>query len=163
MQDAVAIKWIKSRYAALASLMDERMRRQWAAAEAISYGWGGRRAVSRATGMALNTIAHGWAELKSRKANHKSSCEPRLRKPGGGRKRTTAVDPELSAHLERLRRWWNKMGSKRHRGVKRLLITADGGGSNGSRRRLWKVALQNLAEQLGMPIHVCDFPPGTSK
>ena len=323
MQDAAAIQRIESRYAALVSLMDERMRRQWAAAEAMSYGWGGRLAVSRATGMSPNTIAKGRTELELRKADPKSPSEPRLRKPGGGRKRTTAVDPELVVHLERLvdpatrgdprsplrwtcksttqlaneltrqghpisprtvgrllkaagyslqsnrktkegsdhpdrnaqfehinatvtafqergqpvisvdtkkkeiigkfknngrewqpqgepeevlvhdfmdqelgkaipygvyditenqgwvsvgidhdtahfaaeaiRRWWRKMGSKRHRGAKRLLITADGGGSNGSRCRLWKVALQNLAEQLGMPIHVCHFPPGTSK
>jgi hypothetical protein len=323
MQDAAAIERIKSRYAALASLMDERMRRQWAAAEAMSYGWGGRLAVSRATGISPNTIAKGRTELESRKGNPKSLCEPRLRKQGGGRKPATIVDPELAAHLEQLvdpatrgdpgsplrwtcksttqladeltrqghsvspctvgrllkaagyslqsnrktkegsdhpdrnaqfehinatvtafqeqgqpvisvdtkkkeiigrfrnngrewqpqgepeevlvhdfmdqelgkaipygvyditenqgwvsvgidhdtahfaaeaiRRWWKKMGSKRHHGAKRLLITADGGGSNGSRCRLWKVALQNLAEQLGMPIHVCHFPPGTSK
>jgi hypothetical protein len=48
-------------------------------------------------------------------------------------------------------------------GAKELLIMADGGGSNGSRCRLWKVALQGLADQLGMPVHVCHFPPGTSK
>ncbi len=55
------------------------------------------------------------------------------------------------------------MGSRRHPGAKRLLIMADGGGSNSSRSRLWKVALQELANQLGIPIHVCHFPPGTSK
>jgi hypothetical protein len=301
MQDAAAIEGIESRYAALASLMDERMRRQWAAAEAMSYGWGGRLAVSRATGLSPNTIAKGRAELELRKADPNSPSEPRLRKPGGGRKCTTTVDPELAVHLERLvdpatrgdpqsplrwtckstaqlanelkrqghpvsprtvgrllkaagyslqsnrktkegsdhpdrnaqfghinatvtafqeqgqpvisvdtkkkeiigkfknngrewqpqgepeevlvhdfmdqelgkaipygvyditenqgwvsvgidhdtahfaaeaiRRWWKKMGSKRHRSAKRLLITADGGGSNGSRCRLWKVAL----------------------
>ena len=65
--------------------------------------------------------------------------------------------------VEAIHRWWKRMGSKRHRDAKRLLITADGGGSNGSRCRLWKVALQNLANRLGMPIHVCHFPPGTSK
>ena len=64
---------------------------------------------------------------------------------------------------EAIRRWWKKMGAKRHRGATQLLITADGGGSNGSRCRLWKVALQDLATQLDMPIHVCHFPPGTSK
>ena len=323
MQDAAAIERIESRFAALTALMDERMRRQWAAAEAISYGWGGRLAVSRATGMSPNTIAKGRAELELRKADPKSPSEPRLRKPGGGRKHTTVADPELAIQLERLvdpatrgdprsplrwtcksttqlaneltrqghlvsprtvgrllkaagyslqsnrktkegsdhpdrnaqfehinatvtafqdqgqpvisvdtkkkeiigkfknngrewqpqgepeevlvhdfmdqelgkaipygvyditenqgwvsvgidhdtahfaaeasRRWWKKMGSRRHRGAKRLLITADGGGSNGSRCRLWKVALQKLAEQLGMPVHVCHFPPGTSK
>jgi hypothetical protein len=55
------------------------------------------------------------------------------------------------------------MGSKRYRHAKQLLITADGGGSNGGRCRLWKVALHELASQLGMPIDVCRFPPGTSK
>jgi hypothetical protein len=55
------------------------------------------------------------------------------------------------------------MGAKRYRGAKRLLITADGGGSNSSRCRLWKVALQEVADQLGIPICVCHFPPGTSK
>jgi hypothetical protein len=64
---------------------------------------------------------------------------------------------------EAIRRWWNKMGAKRHRQATQLLITADGGGSNSSRCRLWKVALQDLATWLGIPIHVCHFPPGTSK
>ena len=64
---------------------------------------------------------------------------------------------------EAIRRWWRRMGSKRHRDARELLIMADGGGSNGSRCRLWKVALQDLADRLGMPIHVCHFPPGTSK
>jgi hypothetical protein len=60
-------------------------------------------------------------------------------------------------------RWWKKMGSKRYPKARELLITADGGGSNGSRCHLWKVALHDLAVQLGIPIHVCHFPPGTSK
>jgi hypothetical protein len=54
------------------------------------------------------------------------------------------------------------MGCKRYRNARKLLITADGGGSNGSRCP-WKVALQDLAAQLGLAIHVCHFPPGTSK
>ncbi len=323
MQDAAVIEGIESRYVALASLMDERMRRQWAAAEARAYGWGGLRAVSRATGMSATTIARGRTELETREAAPESPREPWLRKSGGGRKRLTTVDPELVASLERLvdpmtrgdpqsplrwtckstsqlagqlgrqghpvsprtvgrllkaagyslqsnrktkegnnhpdrnaqfehinatvvafqeqgqpvisvdtkkkeiigkfknngrewqpqgypeevmvhdfmdeklgkaipygvydltenqgwvsvgidhdtahfaaeaiHRWWKRMGSKRHRGAKRLLITADGGGSNGSRCRLWKVALQGLADRFGIPIHVCHFPPGTSK
>ena len=323
MQDAAAIEGIESRYVALASLMDERMRRQWAAAEARSYGWGGLRAVSFATGMSPTTIAIGRAELETREVVPDTPHESRLRKPGGGRKRVTTVDPELATSLERLvdpmtrgdpqsplrwtckstvqlageltrqghpvsprtvgrllkaagyslqsnrktkegndhpdrnaqfeninatvvafqeqgqpvisvdtkkkeiigkfknngrewqpqgypeevmvhdfmdeklgkaipygvydltenqgwvsvgidhdtahfaaeaiHRWWKRMGSKRHRGAKRLLITADGGGSNGSRCRLWKVALQGLADRFGIPIHVCHFPPGTSK
>jgi hypothetical protein len=62
-----------------------------------------------------------------------------------------------------IRRWWATMGRKRHAKAKRLMITADGGGSNGYRVRLWKVELQELADELKLPITVCHFPPGTSK
>jgi hypothetical protein len=62
-----------------------------------------------------------------------------------------------------IHRWWKKMGSKRYSNAQELLITADGGGSNGSRSRLWKVALQDLAVRLSIPVRVCHFPPGTSK
>ncbi len=62
-----------------------------------------------------------------------------------------------------LRRWWWHMGCKVYRQARALLITADGGGSNGSRCRLWKVEVQRLADELGFPITVCHFPPGTSK
>lgn len=323
MQDADVIQGIESRYAALSLLMDERMRRQWAAVESRVYGWGGLRAVCRATGISPNTIKKGLAELRTREACPAAMVEKRLRKLGAGRKRITAADPKLAAALERLvdpatrgdpqsplrwtcksttqlageltrqghpvsprtvgrllraagfslqsnrktkegadhpdrnaqfehinktvrnfqkrgqpvisvdtkkkelvgnfknggrewhhegqptevlvhdfidkklgkaipygvydltqnqgwvsvgidhdtarfaaeaiRRWWRRMGSKRHRGAEELLIVADGGGSNGSRTRLWKVALQELANALGMTIHVCHFPPGTSK
>ena len=64
---------------------------------------------------------------------------------------------------EALRRWWKKMGSKRYPNAKELLITADGGGSNSSRSRLWKAALQTLANRIGLKLRVCHFPPGTSK
>jgi hypothetical protein len=62
-----------------------------------------------------------------------------------------------------VRRWWQEMGVGRFPGATKLLITADGGGSNGSRNRLWKIALQALAEELGLGLEVCHFPPGTSK
>ena len=65
--------------------------------------------------------------------------------------------------VESLRRWWRNMGSRAYPEAKRLLITADGGGSNGSRCRLWKVELQGLADETGLSISVCHFPPGTSK
>jgi hypothetical protein len=65
--------------------------------------------------------------------------------------------------VETLRRWWEKMGHPRYPEATELLVTADGGGSNGSRVRLWKVALQRLADQTGLRISVCHFPPGTSK
>lgn len=62
-----------------------------------------------------------------------------------------------------IKKWWNKMGKKNYRKADKLLITADCGGSNGYRVRLWKLELQKLANQLGIEIHVCHFPPGTSK
>ena len=62
-----------------------------------------------------------------------------------------------------LNRWWLTMGQKRYPKATRLLVTADGGGSNGYRVRLWKVELQTLANTLRMPITVCHLPPGTSK
>jgi len=323
MQDATVIQGIESRYTALAPLLDERMRRHWAAAEAQAYGWGGVRAVSRAIGISPNTIVKGLAELAAREEDPEGLLGSRLRSEGGGRPRATDNDPELWEALERLvnpatrgdpmsplrwtckstsqlsselkrqghpvsprtvgrllkadgyslqsnrktkeggnhpdrnaqfehinttvtkfqrrsqpvisvdtkkkelvgefknggrewqpqgepeevrvydfvdkelgkaipygvydigenqgwvsvgidhdtarfatetiRRWWKRMGAKRYRDARELLITADGGGSNGSRCRLWKVALQDLATQLGIAIHVCHFPPGTSK
>ena len=322
MQLAFAIEQIESRYRSLASVLDERARRHWAATEARAYGWGGVSAVSDATGMSPNTIRKGLAELVAREGGADIEVSPRLRKPGGGRKRLSETDPQLSVELDRLvapltrgdpesalrwtckstsslaralslqghpvsaravaqllnvagyslqgnrktlegtahpdrnaqfehinakvkrfqqraqpvisvdtkkkelvdpyknngrewqrkgepervdvhdfpdpelgkvipygvfdlsrnegwgerghrsrhravrgaghRRWWHKMGCKRYPHASALLITADGGGSNGSRCR-WKVALQSLAARLGLPIHVCHFPPGTSK
>jgi len=323
MQDAATLRQIKSRYRALEPLMDERLRRQWAATEAQSYGRGGVSAVSNATGMSRNTIRKGLAELAVRKKNPRARVAIRIRKQGGGRKRLTETDPGLPQALDRLvepttrgdpmsplrwsckstmnlaealrrqghpvgawtvgamlkeagyslqgnrktkeggshpernaqfeyinrsveqfqqrgqpvisvdtkkkelvgpfknggrewqpkgepeevvihdfvdeqlgkvipygvfdlslnegwvsvgidhdtaqfavqaiGRWWQKMGSKRYPRARELLITADGGGSNGSRCRLWKVALQDLATRLGLPVQVRHFPPGTSK
>ena len=323
MHDAVAIQGIEVRYSALAPLMDERLRRQWAAAEALSLGWGGVLAVSRATGLSRNTIARGLEELQDRQHDPAAAVSAGPRVVGGGRKSCLVTDDELAAALERLvdpvtrgdpqsplrwtcksttqlaveltrqghgvspstvgrllkaagyslqsnrktkeggnhpdrnaqfehinatvrafqkrgqpvisvdtkkkelvgnyrnfgrdwrprgepeevlvydfidkklgkaipcgvydvtenegwvsvgidhdtarfaaeaiRRWWIKMGAKRHRGAIQLLITADGGGSNSSRCRLWKLALQDLSIKLDLPIHVCHFPPGTSK
>jgi Rhodopirellula transposase DDE domain len=62
-----------------------------------------------------------------------------------------------------LHRWWLQMGRKVYRQARALLITADGGGSNGSRGRLWKVELQRLADETGLTITVCHFPPGPRK
>ena len=323
MQEEAALLAIESRYRSLSVLMDERMRRQWAAAESRSYGWGGVRAVGSVIGMSPNTIRKGLEELAVRDEDPDAPVEPGLRRSGAGRKRHTESDPHLlqaleslvepttrgdpqsplrwtlkstaqlaqeltrqkhpvsprtvgrllndleyslqgnrktlegSAHPDRnaqfayinasvkrfqqrgqpvisvdtkkkelvgafknggrewqpkgepekvkvhdfldmelgkaipygvydisenqgwvsvgidhdtarfaaeaIARWWKKMGSKRYGDAKELLITADGGGSNGSRCRLWKVALQELAAKLEMPINVCHFPPGTSK
>lgn len=323
MQDEAALHAIEAKYRALSVLMDERMRRQWAAAESRAYGWGGVRAVSTVIGMSPNTIRKGLAELADRDERPDAPVGSRLRRKGAGRKKSKDTDPELLHVLESLvepmtrgdpesalrwtcksttllaqeltrqrhpvsprtvgrllnesgyslqsnrktvegdshpdrnaqfeyinasvkrfqqrgqpvisvdtkkkelvgafknggrewqpkgkpeevkvhdfldpdlgkaipygvydlsenqgwvsvgidhdtarfaaeaiRRWWKKMGSKRYRDARELLITADGGGSNGSRCRLWKVALQELAIKLRMPIHVRHFPPGTSK
>ena len=318
-----AIKQIESKYRSLSSVLDERARRHWAATEARSYGWGGVSAVSDATGISPNTLRKGLEELAVREGEPDAQITSRLRKVGGGRKRLTQTDPQLSEELDHLvapltrgdpqsclrwtckstrhlahelsrqghrisaravahllkvagyslqgnrktlegkahpdrnaqfeyinamvkrfqqrgqpvisvdtkkkelvgpyknpgrewqrkgepervdihdfpdpdlgkvipygvfdlsrnegwvsvgidhdtaefavqaiGRWWHKMGAKRYPYARTLLITADGGGSNGSRCRLWKVALQTLARRLGRPIQVCHFPPGTSK
>ena len=323
MQDATAIQRMKSKFRSLGPLFDERSRRQWAAAEAIAYGWGGVHAVSQATGLSPNTIRKGQLELAARGKSPNAPLPTRLRRTGGGRKKKTVSDPELSGALESLvdpmtrgdpetplrwtckstaqlareltrqghpvsprtvgrllraagyslqgnrktkeggshpdrnaqfehinatvkqfqrrkqpvisvdtkkkelvgdfknggrewrpqgepdevrvhdfldkklgkaipygvydltnnqgwvsvgidhdtaqfataaiGRWWKKMGRRRYPHAAELLIMADGGGSNGSRCRLWKVALQSLADQLQMPIRLCHFPPGTSK
>ncbi len=323
MQDLTAIKRMELVYNELAPLLTERSRRQWAAAEAKAYGWGGIQAVGAASGMSANTIRKGLSELANRAMNPDVADLGRVRQVGGGRKAQTVLDPDLSAALERLidpatrgdpqsplrwtcksttrlateltkqghpvsastvgrllraagyslqsnrktkegtdhpdrnaqfeyiqatvldfqhrgqpvisvdtkkkeligefrnigrewqpqgepmevkvhdfidkeagkaipygvydltenqgwvsvgidhdtarfaaeaiRRWWRRMGVKSHTQARALLITADGGGSNGSRSRLWKVALQDLATGLGIPIWVCHFPPGTSK
>jgi transposase len=323
MRDAANTQRIAAKFESLGAMMDERMRRQWAAAEARALGWGGLRAVCVATGMSPHTIRKGLRELDERTANPQTPIPQRLRATGGGRKRCTEADRQLEGALERLldpvtrgdpqsplrwtcksttqlakelarqdhpvsprtvgrllkgagyslqsnrktkegaghpdrnaqfehinttvrgfqkrgqpvisvdtkkkelvgnfknggrewhpqgepeqvsvhdfmdkdlgkaipygvydvtgnegwvsvgidhdtarfaaeaiRRWWKKMGCKRYRGARQLLITADGGGSNSSRCRLWKVALQELASRLGLPVHVCHFPPGTSK
>ena len=323
MQDKTALGQIESKYRSLSVLMDERMRRQWAAAESRAYGWGGIRAVSTVVGMSPNTIRKGLEELTAREEAPDAPLDPALRRGGAGRKKSTDNDPELLQALESLvepttrgdpesalrwtckstsmlaaeltrkhhsvspstvgrllnesgyslqgnrktlegksnpdrnaqfefinssvkrmqnrgqpvisvdtkkkelvgafknagrewqpkgmpeevkvhdfldpalgkaipygvydlsenqgwvsvgidhdtayfatqaiGRWWKKMGSKRYGDARELLITADGGGSNGTRCRLWKVALQELAVKLEMPIHVRHFPPGTSK
>jgi Rhodopirellula transposase DDE domain len=74
------------------------------------------------------------------------------------------IDHDTAAFaVESLRRWWSGAGWARYPAAQRLLLTADGGGSNGSGVRLWKRELQRLADELGLVITVCHFPPGTSK
>ena len=65
--------------------------------------------------------------------------------------------------VEAIRRWWRELGQERYTNPRRVLITADSGGSNGHRNRLWKLELQRLANETGMTIEVCHYPPGTSK
>jgi Rhodopirellula transposase DDE domain len=74
------------------------------------------------------------------------------------------VDADTGAFaVESIRRWWHSMGKESYPKAKCLLITADGGGSNGSRLRLWKLELEKFAQETGLAISVCHFPPGTSK
>ena len=77
---------------------------------------------------------------------------------------SVGVDHDTAAFaVESIRRWWWSMGSAVYPKATRLLITADAGGSNGYRLRLWKLELQKLADETGLEIAVCHFPPGTSK
>ena len=77
---------------------------------------------------------------------------------------SVGTDHDTSAFaVQTIRRWWFAMGRQRYPKAKQLVITADGGGSNGHRVRLWKLELSRLAQETGLDIRVCHFPPGTSK
>ena len=77
---------------------------------------------------------------------------------------SVGIDHDTAAFaVASIRHWWQAMGRRTYPRARRLLITADAGGSNGARLRLWKVELQKLADRLRVPITVCHFPPGTSK
>jgi hypothetical protein len=316
---------IQDKYGSLAPIMDERMRRRWAASEALALGWGGITLVAQATGLSPVTIRQGIAELKLPATTELDDAKgnQRIRRKGGGRKSLTQADRTLRKDLEELvdpatrgdprspllwtckstrnlaealadkghrvshqtvarllqdlnyslqvnhktkegkghpdrdaqfkfiaqrvrsfqrrgqpvvsvdtkkkelvgdfknggqewqpqgepeevrckdfkdkllgkvapygiydmtlnngwvsvgidhdtaafatetlRRWWENMGRLVYPEATELLVTADGGGSNGSRTRLWKVRLQTLADLIGLRISVCHFPPGTSK
>lgn len=74
------------------------------------------------------------------------------------------IDHDTSAFaVESVRRWWYSMGKDLYPDAKQLMVTADGGGSNGYRIKLWKLELQKLADETGLSIQVSHFPPGTSK
>jgi hypothetical protein len=329
MDDSAILDTVRTKYELLRPLMDERMRRQWAASEAMTLKRGGVTTVAKATGLSRTTIGQGMRELRERTnlGIEDESCvsesPTRLRHPGGGRRRLKVNDPTLVRDLEALiepttrgdpesplrwtckstrnlaealsrqghpvsyqtvavllhdlgyslqvlrktreggshpdrdaqfrhinhqvvtfqqrgqpvvsvdtkkkeligdfktagrewqpegtpeeariydfkdkhlgkviprgvydltwnegwvsvgvdhdtaqfaaetlRRWWQEMGSQVYSEAEGLLITADSGGSNSTRSRLWKVAIQELADLLGFPISVCHFPPGTSK
>ena len=77
---------------------------------------------------------------------------------------SVGTDHDTSAFaVQTIRRWWLSMGRERYPQARQLLITADGGGSNGHRVRLWKLELSRLAQETGLDIEVHHFPPGTSK
>lgn len=314
---------IKQRYKSIRESLNERARRLFVASEARAYGYGGIAAAARATGVAPRTIGVGLRELRAIEAGEKPIAAERVRKPGGGRKKTTERDPTLLSDLRALaesttrgdpespllwtakslrnlvnaltkqkhkvsknlvsrllkelgyslranrkrlegaqhpdrnaqfehisetirrqlesnepaisvdtkkkelvgsyknggrelraqgdpedvnvhdfgdkekgkvapygvydlqkneawvsvgishdtaefavqtiRTWWKEMGVITYPNATSLVITADGGGSNGYRLRLWKLELQGLADELRLPITVCHLPPGTSK
>jgi hypothetical protein len=77
---------------------------------------------------------------------------------------SVGIDHDTAAFaVQSIRNWWAQMGGPTYPGATDLLISADGGGSNGSRNRLWRKELQRLADETGLHLHVCHFPPGTSK
>ena len=77
---------------------------------------------------------------------------------------SVGVDHDTAAFAaQSIRRWWESMGREAYPKARRLLITADSGGSNGARVRLWKLELQKLADETGLEISICHLPPGTSK
>jgi hypothetical protein len=325
MRDPVIVESLRRKYQALRPNLDERLRRSWAATEALELHWGGLSAVAEATGLSLTTIRRGVRELQAPLETHRSPSpgRRRVRQPGGGRKTLATGDPGLVSDLEKLvdpttrghpesplrwtckstrnlaqelnlqghrvsprtvasllkdldyslqancktreesshpdrnqqfefinsrvyqflvrgqpvvsvdtkkkeligdfknggreyqpvgcpektgchdfedktlgkaipyglydlahdqgwvrigidhdtgefavaalRGWWREMGQRVYPKAKELLITADGGGSNGIRLRLWKLSLQRLADEIGLRISVSHFPPGTSK
>jgi transposase len=319
MPDAQVVEWIRDKYLAIVSDLDERGIRRWAAAEARSLGWGGISAVAKATGISDRTIRNGIQELDDPQA----PTADRQRKTGGGRRRREEEEPGLIEALEALvepvargdpmsplrwtckstyvladelttqgfvvsstkvgallkaqgyslqanrktvegkqhpdrnaqfehiarrvkarqrrgepaisidtkkkeplgnmknpgktyrrkgrpikvkthdfpdkelgkavpygvydiahneagvsvgighdtaefavasiRRWWERMGRRRYRAPKRLLITADSGGSNSPRTRMWLWELQQFADETGLILELCHYPPATSK
>lgn len=322
MGEPAAVTRIRRKYRVVAPELDERRRRQWAAAEARELGYGGVSVVGRATGLARSTIHAGLRDLRASRAE-RAKAASRVRGAGGGRRRLTRSDPELlgallaliepttrgdpesplrwtckstaqladeltrqhhrvsprtvatllkeagyslqanrktregAAHPDRdaqfrylarvirqchrdrqpaisvdtkkkelvgdfrnggrewrprgeplsvrvhdfldpalgkaipygvydlannegwvsvgidhdtaefaanaIRLWWTRMGRHRFPRARRLLITADGGGSNGARSRLWKWALQRVADDFDLTLSICHLPPGTSK
>jgi hypothetical protein len=100
MQDTATIQRIQRKFQSLAPLLDERSRRQWAATEAVELAWGGVTSVAAATGLSRTTIAAGVRELQSR--DDGTLPEPRIRRPGGGRKCLVDTDPGLLWALDAL-------------------------------------------------------------
>jgi len=100
MMHTTSVPALRTKFEALFPVMDERVRRQWAAAEALALGYGAISAVAVATGLARNTIAVGIGELRQRRHDHEPT--PTIRRPGAGRKRLATSDPELLQLLDAL-------------------------------------------------------------
>ncbi|HLA40724.1 MAG TPA: ISAzo13 family transposase, partial [Candidatus Glassbacteria bacterium] len=102
MHNQQRIDGIRQKFVSLSPVMDERMRRQWAASEAAALGWGGVSATAEATGLARNTITAGMRELRYRSTHPEEPTSDRVRQLGAGRKRLRDTDPELLTALEAL-------------------------------------------------------------
>src|SRR3954453_14985454 len=98
MPDAQVVEWIRDKYTAIVSDLDERARRRWGAAEARSLGWGGIQAVAAATGLSDRTIRNGLKELDDPDALNSTQ----QRRAGGGRKHRESEQPQLIQSLEKL-------------------------------------------------------------
>src|ERR1043166_394330 len=101
MHDAAVIERIRRKFQALSVVMDERIRRQWAAAEALELGWGGISLIARTTGISRTTILAGVRELKAQEATE-ALPHPGIRRLGGGRKLLVETDPGLWDALDAL-------------------------------------------------------------
>jgi hypothetical protein len=102
MHNPTILERIRIKFTALDPVMDERVRRHWAATEAIALGGGGISAVAQATGLARNTIAQGMRDLTPPSADSTTSIRSRIRRVGAGRKPLTETDPTLMAALDAL-------------------------------------------------------------
>lgn len=177
---------IRRKYQRVSRSLDEKSRRLWCASEALATKKGGVAKVHAATGVSRSTIYKGIRELESKrgrkgKRRRRKQTDGRIRKIGGGAKPKTNKLPTILQALEALVApeakgdpqsplrwtnkgyWWRNMGKKEYRQATKLMITADCGGSSGNRLRLWKWELQKLGNETNLDIHVCHFPPGTSK
>ena len=146
-------------------MLDERTRRITAANKAMAWGAGGISAVSRACGLSRRVVRRG---IESR-----GSISPPRTSPGPpygiydlGRNTgfvNLGTDHDTGAFaVASIRGWWRHEGHQLYSDATTLLITADAGGTNGWRLWLWKIELQRLADDTGLAIAVCHFPPGTS-
>src|SRR5271163_1920753 len=102
MRHAAGAECLRRKCKSLDSVMDERVRRQWAASEAISLAWGGISAVAAGTGMSRSTIRAGIRELREREQAGGAASSTRVRRPGGGGKPLTQTDPAIAQALEDL-------------------------------------------------------------
>ena len=174
------IENIRRRFEALSPHLDDKGLLLFVASGTLPPGRGGVSLVSTATGVARSTIARALAE-----PGEEPGPSGRVRRPGRDRKRAREVRdglgeaPDLidkqgwvsvgtscdraAFAVESIRRWWQRPGKGRYPGTRKLLITADCGGSNGSRVRFWKVGLQKQARELDLEISMCHLPPGTGK